>query len=136
MATSGSLAKHRRTGEFVVNLVDEATANAMHASSQYLPSTVSEFDTAHVTPIPLRLLRTRACQAPACFECKVWKHLDVSPRHELVIGEVLLVHARDGIIDPQSKRISETLYWPIGRVFADRYCTSRQRFRLPGPLPD
>jgi hypothetical protein len=45
------------------------------------------------------------------------------------------VHAREGIIDPQTKRISEQHYRPIGRLFADRYCTTRQRFDLPGELP-
>ena len=39
------------------------------------------------------------------------------------------------IIDPVTKRISEELYHPIGRLFADRYCSTRQRFNLPGTLP-
>ena len=47
----------------------------------------------------------------------------------------LLVHARDGIIDPKTKRISEQDYHPIGRLFGNRYCTTRQRFNLPGDLP-
>jgi len=25
---------------------------------------------------------------------------------------------------------------PIGRLYGDRYCTTRQRFELPGPLPE
>ena len=49
-----------------------------------------------------------------------------------VFGEILIVHAREGVIDPASKRISETAYQPIGRLFAARYCTTRQRFDLPG----
>jgi hypothetical protein len=53
-----------------------------------------------------------------------------------VIGEILLVHARDGIIDPETKRVSESRYRPIGRLFANRYCTTRQRFELPGELPE
>ena len=52
-----------------------------------------------------------------------------------MLGEILLVHGRDGIIDPKTKRISEEVYRPIGRLFADRYCTTRQRFNLPGDLP-
>ncbi|MDA0276803.1 MAG: hypothetical protein O3A91_10740, partial [Proteobacteria bacterium] len=59
-----------------------------------------------------------------------------SPTRELVLGEILLVHAREGIIDPQTKRISEERYRPVGRLFADRYSTTRQRFNLPGKLPD
>src|ERR1700694_3528389 len=42
-AMKHTLKNIRRTGEFVVNLVDEGTANAMHASSAELPETESEF---------------------------------------------------------------------------------------------
>ena len=40
----------RRTGEFVVNLVDEPIANAMLLSGQELPETESEFAAAGFTP--------------------------------------------------------------------------------------
>ena len=53
----------------------------------------------------------------------------------MVVGEILLIHARDGIIDPVTKRISEERYRPVGRLFADRYCRTRERFNLPGVLP-
>ncbi len=43
---------------------------------------------------------------------------------------------RDGIVDPKTKRISGDLYHPIGRLYASRYCTTRQRFDLPGKLPE
>jgi hypothetical protein len=46
------------------------------------------------------------------------------------------VHARDGLIDPVSKRVSEERYVPVGRLYGTRYCTTRQRFELPGALPD
>jgi hypothetical protein len=45
------------------------------------------------------------------------------------------MHARDGMIDPATKRVSEAAYRPVGRLFGTRYCTTRQRFDLPGPLP-
>ncbi|RPI03956.1 MAG: flavin reductase family protein, partial [Zetaproteobacteria bacterium] len=40
----------RRTGEFVVNLVDEDIANGMVAAGQELPETESEFGVARLTP--------------------------------------------------------------------------------------
>jgi hypothetical protein len=52
----------------------------------------------------------------------------------MVIGEILLVHVRDGLVDPATKRISEN-YLPLGRRYANRYCTTRQRFDLPGEIP-
>jgi hypothetical protein len=65
----------------------------------------------------------------------VERRIAFGPEREMVVGEILLVHAREGIIDPITKRISEDLYRPVGRLFASRYCTTRQRFNLPGALP-
>src|SRR3954471_13297535 len=47
--TKHSLKNIRRTGEFVVNLVDEASANAMHISSGEFAEDVSEFAKAGLT---------------------------------------------------------------------------------------
>ena len=126
----------RRTGEFVVNLVDEATANAMHVSSYEFAEEESEFEKTSLTPAPCTLVgHPRIAEAAASFECRLERRIAIGATRELVLGEMLLVHAREGIIDPQTKRISEEHYRPIGRLFANRDCTTRQRFDLPGKLP-
>ena len=131
-----SLKNIRRTGEFVVNLVDEATANAMHVSSYEFAEEESEFEKAGLTQAPAALVaHPRIAEAAASLECRLFRRIEVGATRELVLGEILLVHARDGIIDPRSKRISEKRYRPVGRLFANRYCTTRQRFDLPGELP-
>ena len=135
-AMKHSLKNIRRTGEYVVNLVDEATANAMHISSYELPEAESEFAKTGLTPVPAtRVRHPRIGEAAASFECRLERSIQFGPGRELVIGEILLVHAREGVIDPETKRISEELYRPIGRLFGNRYCTTRQRFNLPGELP-
>ena len=84
------------------------------------------------TPVPAKLVKhPRIGEAAASFECKVERRINFGPEREMVVGEILLIHARDGIIDPATKRISEELYRPIGRLFANRYCTTRERFNLP-----
>jgi flavin reductase (DIM6/NTAB) family NADH-FMN oxidoreductase RutF len=134
-AMKHTLKNIRRTGEFVVNLADEATANALHASSTELPETESEFTQSGLTPVPAKMVKhPRIGEAAACLECRVERRIEFGPERELVIGEILLIHARDGIIDPKTKRISEG-YLPVGRLYASRYCTTRQRFDLPGELP-
>jgi len=136
-AMKHSLKNVRRTGEFVVNLVDEANANAMAISSEEIPEEESEFEKAGLTQAPAVMVRhPRIAEAAACLECRVFRLIEVSATRELVLGEILLVHAREGIIDPKTKRISEQHYRPIGRLFASRYCTTRQRFSLPGELPE
>jgi len=125
------------TGEFVVNLVDEATANAMHISSYEIPEEESEFDKTGLTPAPaLRVRHPRIAEAPISFECTVYKTLEITATRVFVFGEIVLLHARDGIVDPATKRVDEAHYRPIGRLYANRYCTTRQRFALPGELPD
>ena len=135
-ALKHTLKNIRRTGEYVVNLADESTANAMHVSSAEIPESESEFANTGLTPVPAKLVKhPRIAEAAASLECKVERRIEFGPERELVIGEILLIHARDGIIDPKTKRISEQHYRPIGRLFGSRYCTTRQRFNLPGNLP-
>lgn len=135
-AIKHSLKNIRRTREFVVNLVDEATANAMHISSHEFAEEESEFEKTGLSEAPAVLVQhPRIAQAAACLECRVFQLIEISATRELVLGEILLIHAREGIIDPKTKRISEEQYRPIGRLFANRYCTTRQRFNLPGTLP-
>jgi flavin reductase (DIM6/NTAB) family NADH-FMN oxidoreductase RutF len=125
------------TGEFVVNLVDEATANAMHLSAEEIPQDESEFTKTGLTPAPaLRVRHPRIAEAPISFECTVYKTLEITATRVFVFGEIVLLHARDGIVDPATKRVDEAHYRPIGRLYANRYCTTRQRFALPGALPD
>ena len=127
----------RRTGEFVVNLADEGTANAMHASAAELPEGESEFARFGLTAVPAKVVKhPRIAEAAASFECRLERRINFGPEREMVVGEILVIHARDGIIDPITKRISEDLYRPVGRLFAERYCTTRERFNLPGQLPN
>ncbi len=126
----------RRTGEFVVNLADEAIASAMHLTGGELPEEESEFARFGLTPVPAKLVQhPRIGEAAASLECRLERRINFGPEREMVVGEILIVHARDGVIDPVTKRISEDLYRPIGRLFANRYCTTRERFDLSGSLP-
>jgi flavin reductase (DIM6/NTAB) family NADH-FMN oxidoreductase RutF len=125
----------RRAREFVVNLVDEALANAMLRAGQELPDTISEFDAAGLTPAPSAAVKPpRVLESPASLECRLLRRLTFGSARELVLGQVLHAHVRDGLVDAATWRVSEQ-YRPIGRLYGDRYCTTRQRFDLPGPLP-
>jgi flavin reductase (DIM6/NTAB) family NADH-FMN oxidoreductase RutF len=132
-----SLANLLRTGEFVVNLVDEQIANGMHISSAEVPEEVSEFEEAGFTPAACAVVRhPRILEAPISFECRVFQRIEVGTLRDLILGEVIHVHARDGLVDPKTRRVSEQHYLPVGRLYGTRYCTTRQRFELPGPLPE
>jgi flavin reductase (DIM6/NTAB) family NADH-FMN oxidoreductase RutF len=132
-----SLINILRTGEFVVNLVDEDIANSMHISSDEVAESVSEFDTAGFSEAPCSVVKhPRIAQAPVSFECKLYKRVEIGHMRDIILGEVVQIHARDGLIDPVSKRVAEDQYWPVGRLYGTRYCTTRQRFELPGEIPE
>lgn len=131
-----TLCNIRRTGEFVLNLVDEAMAVPMRVTGHEFPGEVSEFDIAGLTPIPAgRVRHPRIAQAAASLECVVNRLVAINAGQELVIGEIIHLHAREGIIDPATLRISEDRYLPIGRLFGNRYCSTRDRFDLVPTLP-
>ena len=48
----------------------------------------------------------------------------------IVLGEVLWLHVRDGIVDPDTLRVAPS-YAPIGRLFGGGYVRSHDRFELP-----
>lgn len=126
-----------RTSEFVVNLADEGTVSAMQMCGDELAEDESEFDHAGLTPAPAaKVQHPRIAEAAASLECRLYKLIEVNAARWLVMGEIVHIHAREGIIDPATRRISEENYKPVGRLFANRWCTTRQRFDLPGSLPE
>ncbi|MEY2619439.1 MAG: hypothetical protein RL522_2441 [Pseudomonadota bacterium] len=126
-----SIRNIQRTGEFVLNLVDEAMARPMRITGAEVPTDVSEFTQAGLDPVPAtKVGHPRIAQAAASLECVVERVIEINQNQHIVIGEVVHLHARDGLIDPRTLRISEDHYHPIGRLHGNRYCTTRDRFDL------
>ena len=95
----------RATGEFVVNLVDEATAEAMYLTSLELPYGESEIEHAGLTVADSVTIATpRIAEAPVALECVEWATLEIG-EIRLVIGLVKRMIVRDGIIDPETLRV-------------------------------
>ena len=117
--------------EFVVNLVDEALAGPMHGCSTAYPSGISELE-----QVPSRgVAPPRIKEAPVALECKLHQHIQIHEKRHLFIGEVLWLHTADGIIEPETLRVrldDSGGYFPIGRLYADRYTTVRDQFTLAG----
>lgn len=118
-------------GEFVVNLVDEATAEAMNVAATDFPPDQSEIDPAGLSLTPSSTVRPpRLTQAPAALECRNHTTLIVATDRRLVVGEVLSVHTRDGLVDPTTLRLDFAAYKPVGRLFANLYCRTAETFEL------
>ena len=48
-----------------------------------------------------------------------------------MIGEVLVAHVKDGVIDPATLRVDRDVYAPIGRLFGGGYVRTHDRFEMP-----
>jgi flavin reductase (DIM6/NTAB) family NADH-FMN oxidoreductase RutF len=122
----------RDCGEFVVHLVDEPIAEAMNLCAIDLPPEVSEIALAGFSLLPSDLVAPgRIAEAPVSLECRRYVTLQPGPERFIVLGEVLMLHVRDGIVDPATLRVDRDRYAPIGRLFGGGYVRTHDRFEMP-----
>ena len=124
----------RLTHEFVVNLVDEAIAQQMSACAASLAPGENELLHAGLTAAPCEAVKTaRILEAPASLDCRHHSTIEIGD-NRLIIGEVLRVHVRDGVLDPDTWLIRSGTYAPIGRMQAPNwYCRTRDMFEMRRP---
>jgi flavin reductase (DIM6/NTAB) family NADH-FMN oxidoreductase RutF len=121
----------RDTGEFVVNLVDEPIAEAMNLCAIDFPPEISEIEVAKLELLRSEHVRAaRIAQAPVHLECRRLMTLQPGRERYIILGEVLWLHVRDGIVDPDTLRVAPG-YAPIGRLFGAGYVRTHDRFELP-----
>jgi flavin reductase (DIM6/NTAB) family NADH-FMN oxidoreductase RutF len=119
-----------REKEFVVHLADEAIAQQMHRCGERFSADVSELDEVGFTALASsRVKPPRIAEAPVAFECVLWETLETTSRH-IFIGKILMLHARDELIDPDAWRVRLQHYFPVGRFGASDYISTRERFEL------
>jgi flavin reductase (DIM6/NTAB) family NADH-FMN oxidoreductase RutF len=119
-----TLANIQAIGEFVVNLVEEATAEPMNLTSGDYAPDLDEFVLAQLTPLSSeRVKPPRVAEAAINLECRLVQEV-VLPRSDsiLVIGEVLLFHIRDELF--VGERIDATKLKPIARLGRSHYYTT------------
>lgn len=118
-------------GAFVVNLVDEALAEAMNICAVDFPPEVSEIEAAGLSLLPgVTITVPRIAEAPFALECRKTVSMAFTPTRELLIGEVVRIHAREGLVDPATLRVSMSDYKPVGRMFGDGYSRQGDRFDM------
>lgn len=126
--------------EFVINLTNEETAEAMNLTATSLPYGQSEFQWAHVTPAPSQTLRVpRVAEAPVSFECTLLQIVTVSQEPgggSIVLGQVQAIHIREDIYVDGYVRLE--VLKPIGRLAGTGYTRVTDIFdmvRVPPPNP-
>jgi flavin reductase (DIM6/NTAB) family NADH-FMN oxidoreductase RutF len=129
-----SAANLLETGEFVVNLVCEADAQAMNLTSIDAPPGIDEIALAGLaTTASLAITPPRITSAPVAMECRVYQSLEIG-RNTLVIGQVLHFHIHDAFYDPATRRIDTPAMRLVGRVHgAGFYARGTDLFELQRP---
>lgn len=127
----------REHPEFVINIVNEATKEAMNLTSAEFSAEVNEFERAGVTPAPSQAIRVpRVAESPIAFECTLQQIVVVKEGPgggAAVFGEVQRIHVRDDVID--NGRILPHMLQPIGRLAGATYAHLNDLFEMPRPAP-
>ena len=123
----------RRTGEFVVNMVDMALSQQMLVCGLAFDSDVDELEMAKLPTAPGQQIDVDyVASAPCAFECKVERLIEY-PRRMLVLGQVVHMHVRRDCLDEAGRYVNPEVYQPIARLHADNYITSDRQFVLKAP---
>lgn len=119
--------------EFVVNIVNQATAKAMNATAIAAPHGVSEFELAGLNPAPSQSIKTpRVKESPIHFECEL---LDLYPigKNTVVFGKILHIHVNDEVYQEPYKINTQALQ-PVGRLSGNSYANINELFTLERPI--
>jgi flavin reductase (DIM6/NTAB) family NADH-FMN oxidoreductase RutF len=122
------------TGEFVVNLVDEAMGPAMVVCGADVEPGIDELALAGFTPAPSRRVHPpRIAQSPVALECKTLRDVRLGDgnKRAILLGEVVAFRIRDDLIDPETNRIDTAKLGLIGRLGAADYVRLTDRFAMP-----
>jgi flavin reductase (DIM6/NTAB) family NADH-FMN oxidoreductase RutF len=121
----------RANGMFVINMVDEALAKSMVDCSMSFPSGTGEpaalqlpmADGVYV-PVP------HLAQAPVALECRKITMMNFGSERDLLVGEVLGLQVRDGIVEPDTLRTNYDSYHPVARIAGHMYAHMHDRFEI------
>ena len=124
------------TGEFVVHAAVASLAEVVNATSKELPPGESEVELVglHTTP-SVKVRPPRLVEAPVAMECRVRQVIPVGSgamAANLVIGEVLVMHVDDAVLDANG-RVDPRKLKTVARLGQDYWCHTSDLFELKRP---
>lgn len=133
-----TLVNIRATGEFVLQLVDDANKERMNRCALEYGVDVDEIALVGFTAAPsVRVKAPRIADCPVQFECVVRDihELGTTP-YQMVIGEVVYAHYRSGIVDSKLN-VDMVAMNLIGRLSSPAFYTRyTDHFSMPLPQMD
>jgi len=124
----------RETGQFVVNLVSDANAEAMNVTAIDFAHDVNEIAEAGLTTLPSTKIKPpRIAESPVAFECETHLLLDVGIDRTLILGRVVAIHVHDDcVLNAERCYIDTPKLNLIGRLHgAGWYARTTDRFEMP-----
>ena len=117
----GTIAKQtaqniRNTGEFVINVVNEAVAEAMVVTAVDFPPEINELEITHLKTEPSLLVKVpRIAAAPASLECREITTMEIG-RSRVVLGQVVAIYVKDEFVDQAGPYIRAEELHAVGRM--------------------
>jgi len=106
----------RNTREFVINVVNEAVAEAMNVSAIDFPPEINELEIAHLKTEPSLVAKVpRIAAAPASLECREITTMEIG-RSRIILGRVVAIHVKDEFVDPAGPYIRAEALHAVGRM--------------------
>lgn len=125
-----------RVPEFVVHIVDEPNREKMNLCSTEWPHGVDEIGRAGFSTVPSCKVRPpRIADCPVQLECRLERMLKLGRKpYTMIIGEVVLAHFREGLVDEARYYVDVARLEAMGRMEGgDMYTRLTDRFRMPRP---
>lgn len=130
-----SLDNVREVPEFTINIVTAETVEAMNSTAASLPADEDEFDHAGLTKLASSEIRPmRVAEATATMECRVSNVVHVGNPdggNGLVIGEIIVIHVADRVLD--GTRIRQDELRAVGRHAGSWYSNATDLFEIHRP---
>jgi flavin reductase (DIM6/NTAB) family NADH-FMN oxidoreductase RutF len=122
--------------EFVLNAAVDNLAESMNQTAKELPPGQSEAEYAGLTLQPsVKVRPPRVDASPVQLECRVHKILPIGQgpiAANLVIGEVLLFHIDDSVLDPAGQ-VDPRRLQTIACLGGNLYCRTTDLFEMKRP---
>jgi flavin reductase (DIM6/NTAB) family NADH-FMN oxidoreductase RutF len=118
--------------EFTVNIVDEALAGAMNVCAIDLPAGDSELAAARLTSVASAQVSVPyVAESPASLECRLRETVEIGS-NIMLLGEVVHIHLRDDLFDPEKFYVLTDKLQPIGRMHGGGwYARTTDLFDMP-----
>jgi flavin reductase (DIM6/NTAB) family NADH-FMN oxidoreductase RutF len=124
------------TREFVINAAVASLAEQVNRSSKELPPGDSEVAYAGLHTVPsLKVKPPRIAESPVHLECKLMQIIPVGNgpiAGNLVIGEVVMIHIDDAVLD-SNRKVDPRKLQTVARLGGDFWCRTTDLFEQKRP---